>query len=96
MDNVKNFVLKESEKLNLIIEKETKSLILISLLKIKNYRYAFTKIKNLQIIINQYIQYGNYRSAYRYIVTTNVYINKILKDKLNAERKITNLITCET
>lgn len=92
MNDIKKQVLKEQSLLNSKIEDKSNVLLLAGISKIGRYDNILAKVKGMQVMINQCIQYGNYRRAYKLILIINKYIDNFLKNERNIIDMLTELI----
>ena len=85
MEELIDEILKRSEELQECIAKEKKTIILLS-------ADQYIAIFNMREIINQSLQYGDYRRALRYLLAAENLLKRIELEKGSAEREMTNLI----
>ena len=92
MEELIDEILKRSEELQECIAKEKKTIIVLSALRKGREADQYIAIFNMREIINQSLQYGDYRRALRYLLAAENLLKRIELEKGSAEREMTNLI----
>ena len=85
-------LLKRADKLQQNIDEKTKEISLSAVLKGQNGINDYSVIFNMQEIINQRLQWGNYRRACRYLIVAEVLLKRLESERQKITERITELM----
>ena len=92
MSDFTNEVIVKVNELQERIDKKRKIIAFSRVLNEKKFNKLCSAIFDVQAIISECLQYGNYRRACRYIIVANEIINQIEQREIQIINKLTSII----